>query len=123
MSAPGAQSERGREGSDASLRTGLLERDREVETATTALGRALEGEGGWLAFVGPAGIGKSALLSALADYAGARGVEVLRAYGSELERDFGFGIARQLLEPPFAGANEAEREALLEGAAGLAAPL
>jgi DNA-binding CsgD family transcriptional regulator len=104
-------------------RSSLIERDRELGTAVEALELAVGGEGGHLALVGPAGIGKSALLGSLAEDAASRNVVVLRAFGSELERDFGFGIARQLLEPPLAQADEAEREGLLDGAARLAGPL
>jgi DNA-binding CsgD family transcriptional regulator len=50
-------------------------------------------------------------------------VTVLAARGGELERDFGFGIVRQLLESRVAGAAEEERDRVLAGAAGLAAPV
>jgi DNA-binding NarL/FixJ family response regulator len=45
---------------------------------------------------GPAGIGKTSLLAAAAD---ASGMRVLRAGGSPLEQDAGWGIARQLFAP------------------------
>ena len=48
------------------------------------------------------------------------GLEVLHARGGELERDFGFGVVRQLLEPRVAVAGESERAELFAGAAGLA---
>ena len=48
------------------------------------------------------------------------GLAVLHARGGELERDFGFGVVRQLLEPRLAGAGESERAELFAGAAGLA---
>src|SRR5262245_49434545 len=76
-----------------------------------------------LTFVGPAGIGKSALLAELVEAADEDGITVLRARGTELERDFAFGIARQLFEPALASLPEGERKELFEGAAGLAAPL
>ena len=41
---------------------------------------------------------------------------------SELERDHSFGVVRQLLEPAVVRADAERREALLEGAASLAAP-
>lgn len=50
----------------------------------------------------------------------ANDLEVLRARASELERDFPFGVVRQLLEPVLAGADRNERERLLAGAAALA---
>jgi DNA-binding CsgD family transcriptional regulator len=50
-------------------------------------------------------------------------MDVLHARGGELEREFPFGIVRQLFEPALAGAGKVERRDLLSGAAGLAAPL
>jgi hypothetical protein len=50
-------------------------------------------------------------------------MRVLRARGGELERDFGFGVVRQLFEPVLAAASAAERAEWLEGAAGRAARL
>ena len=51
---------------------------------------------------GPPGIGKSSLLAAAR--ALARDLRVLSARGGELEREFPFGIVRQLLEPVVLGA-------------------
>ena len=48
---------------------------------------------------------------------------MLSARGSELERDFAFGIVRQLLEPLLARASAEERARLLDGVAGLAEPV
>jgi DNA-binding CsgD family transcriptional regulator len=77
------------------------------------------GEGHAVLIEGPPGIGKSALLhAALAE---AEGVETLRARGSELEADLAFGGVRQLFTAPLRRLPAAERQALLEGPAGLAA--
>lgn len=70
---------------------------------------------------GAAGVGKTSLLRELEDGAAAAGHRVLRARGSELERDFGYGVARQLFGPPLRTADDAERERLLAGPAALAA--
>ena len=43
--------------------------------------------------------------------------------GSELERDFGFGVVRQWLETRLVRASESERTELLAGAAALAGPV
>ena len=51
-----------------------------------------------LVIQGPAGIGKSALVRVLGEHATGQGVQTLSARASELERDFGFGVVRQLLE-------------------------
>jgi DNA-binding CsgD family transcriptional regulator len=103
--------------------TGLLERDRELARIGHLLDQARAGRGGALLIWGPAGIGKSSLLTAArADAAGA-GVRVLWARGGELEREFGFGVARQLFEPVLAAAPAAERAGWLEGPAGQAARL
>jgi DNA-binding NarL/FixJ family response regulator len=81
------------------------------------------GHGGVLVIEGAAGIGKSVLLRALCEHAAGRGVQMLTALASELERDFGFGVVRQLLEARIVRADESERAELLAGAAGLAGPV
>ena len=48
---------------------------------------------------------------------------VLRSRGTELEREFAFGVVRQLVEPPLAEASELERAELLQSTAGVAAAL
>jgi DNA-binding CsgD family transcriptional regulator len=101
----------------------LLERDRELEQVAGCLQRALRGRGGALVVEGPAGIGKTVLLAAASELADGEGFCVLRARGAELEREFAFGVARQLLEPVLAAASEEERAVLLAGAPGLAARL
>ena len=70
---------------------------------------------------GPAGIGKTQLLLSANRMSQTAGLRILSARATELERDYAFGIARQWLEPVLVGASAAEQEALLEGAAGLAA--
>jgi DNA-binding NarL/FixJ family response regulator len=94
----------------------LLQRDAEL----SALGRQLvavrAGSGRVIIVDGPAGIGKSSLLAATADTAEAAGTRTLRASGSPLEQDAGWGIARQLFAPVRGG----EWEGLAVGAAALA---
>jgi len=88
----------------------------------TALGTACgAGGGGGLLIEGPAGVGKTALLGTLTARADADGYRVLRARGSEMERDFGFGLVRQLFEPALRSLDPADREKLFTGPAGLAA--
>ena len=101
----------------------LLERDRELERIGDCLQRARQGRGGALVVEGPAGIGKTVLLAVARDAAEGEGFRVLRARGAELEREFAFGVVRQLVEPVVAGASEEERSQLLDGPPGVAARL
>jgi DNA-binding CsgD family transcriptional regulator len=101
----------------------LLERSEELARIESALAEARSGRGTFLVVEGPAGIGKTALLAAVRTAAAGAGMRVLRSRGTELERDFAFGVVRQLFEPPLAEASELERADLLEAAAGVAAAL
>ena len=75
-----------------------------------------------LVIEGAPGIGKTRLLDEAAAAAATGGARVLRARGSELERELPFGVMRQLLEPVLRGLPEADRAALLDGDAALAVP-
>jgi predicted ATPase len=101
--------------------TGLLEREDELATIEEVLDRARGGSGRLLLIEGEAGAGKTSLLAAAADLAAARELLLLRAGGGEYERDFPYGVVRQLLEPVLA--EEARRAELLSGSAVLAAPV
>jgi DNA-binding CsgD family transcriptional regulator len=101
----------------------LLERSEELARIESALSEARSGQGTFVVIEGPAGIGKTALLAAARTAAANGGMRVLRSRGTELERDFAFGVVRQLFEPPLAEASELERAELLEAAAGVAAGL
>jgi DNA-binding CsgD family transcriptional regulator len=99
------------------MQTGLLEREDELGRIDALLALAEADSGGMLLITGPAGIGKSVLLGVARERALLAGVRVLSGRGRELEGGFSFGVARQLFEPLLAGAEGAEREALLAGAA------
>jgi DNA-binding CsgD family transcriptional regulator len=99
----------------------LLERSEELAQIESALAEARTGRGRFLVVEGPAGIGKTALLAAARTSALGGGMRVLRSRGTELERDFAFGVVRQLFEAPLAEASELERADLLQAAAGVAA--
>jgi len=101
----------------------LFDREDDLAALDAALAEAGAGTGGVLLIEGPAGIGKTVLLEALRRRASAAGMAVLTARGGELERGFGFGIVRQLLEGALIGADDAERDRLLAGAARLAEPV
>lgn len=104
-------------------RARLLEREAEL----AELGRLLEqaaGSEGTLVFIeGIAGAGKTSLVQAAAQLGRARGMLVLEAAGSELERDLGFGVVRGLFEKTLLRAGAAGRRTLLSGAASMAAPV
>ncbi len=99
----------------------LLERDQELGAAAALLDEAAAGEGRVLLFEGPAGIGKTRLLMEARRLAAAAGLEPLAARGSELEREYPFGVVRQLFDAELA--DPQRREALLAGAAAPAAPV
>src|SRR6185312_17319815 len=77
----------------------LADRDRELATLRAALDDLAGGRPGLLLVEGPAGIGKTRLLTEARRLAADRGVQVLSARGSQLEKAFGFGAVRQLFEP------------------------
>jgi DNA-binding CsgD family transcriptional regulator len=101
----------------------LLERHDELARIEWALAEAREGRGTFVVLEGPAGIGKTALLAAARTAAAGGGMRVLRSRGTELERDFAFGVVRQLFEPALADLSELERTDLLQAGSGLAAGL
>jgi hypothetical protein len=95
----------------------LLEREHEL----AAVDELVEC-GGVVVVEGRAGIGKTALLEVACHRSEVLGREVLRAR-SHLEVSFPFAVVRQLFERQVAGADEAERAALLGGPAGGVRPL
>jgi class 3 adenylate cyclase/DNA-binding CsgD family transcriptional regulator len=95
----------------------LLERERETEALNSTLAAAESGSGGLALIDGPAGIGKTRLLAAAAERAMASGMTVLRARGAELERDYSWGVVRQLFERWLLDRPAAERARLLTGPA------
>jgi DNA-binding CsgD family transcriptional regulator len=99
----------------------LHDRDDELTAIDGALHRARAGVGSIIALEGAAGSGKSSLLGAGRELAAGVGMRVLSARGGELERDFPFGVVRQLFEPLLATASEDRRSRLLAGAAAPAA--
>src|SRR5689334_172867 len=101
----------------------LLEREAELGAVAAALAAAATGRGGSLLVEGPAGIGKTRLLESARSAAADRSFRVLVARASSLEREFGFGVVRGLVEPVLRAASPSERATLLDGAARLAAPL
>ncbi|HEY3726316.1 MAG TPA: AAA family ATPase [Solirubrobacteraceae bacterium] len=101
----------------------LVERDQELARFDALVRAAASGNGACALVHGEAGVGKTTLIRAALRGAEASGMHVLWARGGELERDFPYGVVRQLFEGPLMAADAAERASLLEGAAGLAAPV
>ncbi|MBP2477120.1 DNA-binding CsgD family transcriptional regulator [Crossiella equi] len=95
-------------------RSGELALARElIEDARTGTPRAV-------LVSGTAGMGKSDLLRAVAEEAEEAGLLVLTAQAAPVERDFAFGVVRQLLEPVLLTLPEDCRSRLLSGPAVLA---
>ena len=101
----------------------LLERSDELARIESALADARMGRGRFVVVEGPAGIGKTALLTEARTAAAESGMRVLRSRATKMETNFAFGVVRQLFEPPLVEASELERADLLQAAAGVAADL
>ena len=92
----------------------MLERERELAELDALVMDAKAGEARLALIEGPAGIGKTQLMAELRRRGAAANMRVLSGRGSELEREFPFGLVRQLFEPvlddgAFTGAAEAAR--------------
>ena len=72
---------------------------------------------------GPAGIGKTALVDTVCALASGSGARVLRATGGELEREFPYGVVRQLFEQLLWSLPEPDRADALAGAARHSTPV
>lgn len=95
----------------------LLDRDAELGELGRRIATARSGSGRVIVVEGPAGIGKSTLLTAAGRAARADGAVVLWARCSPLEEHAAWGMARQLIEPL---RTRPEWGELTAGAAGLA---
>lgn len=98
----------------------LLERERELTSLWAVVEAARAQRGALVIIEGEAGIGKTSLLEETGARASDAGLRVLRARGTILEREFGFGIVRQLFERDVLAAGQDEQDAVLAGAAALA---
>ena len=96
----------------------LVEREGELDALTALVDGLAEGRSRAALIEGPAGIGKTRLLTAARQVAEERGIPSLGARGSELEREFPFGVVRQLIEPALL--QRPNRTELFEGAAEIA---
>lgn len=78
--------------------TRLLERDRELGLLDAAVEGTASGRSSLVVVEGAPGIGKTRLLAEARARAAAAGLTPLTARGGELEREFAFGVVRQLFE-------------------------
>jgi DNA-binding CsgD family transcriptional regulator len=97
----------------------LLERDGELASLESLIDDAAAGRARLALVEGPAGIGKTSLMLEARRRAGEAGMRALAARGSELERQFPFGVVRQLFEPLLV--DPERRKQALSGAAVTAA--
>lgn len=101
----------------------ILERKEELAGLTALAQEAIAGSGSLVIVEGPAGIGKTRLLAAAQTKARELGMSILSARGSEVEREFGFGIVRQLFEDRVRSVSAGQRRVMLAGAARAASTL
>jgi len=100
----------------------LIGRGEELHQVGDLLKAASGGSASSVFLTGEAGIGKTALLSAILDQAEGLGFSVGRACGSRLEGELRFGVVRRLFEAPLA-ALEPDRRAAVLAEAGEPAPM
>ena len=96
----------------------LVERAREKAFLADALDRAVDGLGSVVLVEAAAGVGKTALIEVTARLAAARGLRVLRARGSEIDREVPLCTLRALFERHLLALPAARRDMLLAGPAG-----
>ncbi|MGP3953307.1 ATP-binding protein [Streptomyces sp. 7N604] len=99
----------------------LLEREPELgaldalltELCAPPTGSGTPRSGGILAFAGPAGLGKTTLLTEIRRRAADRGCTVLFARGGEREQEVAFHVVRQLVQPVLASGTEQEHRRIM----------
>jgi DNA-binding CsgD family transcriptional regulator len=96
-------------------RARLLERESELASLDALIDQAVAGSARLALVEGPAGIGKSRLVAEARRLGSEAGLRVLAARGGELEREFPYGVVRQLFEPVLVDPDERDR--LLAGSA------
>ncbi|MHB8659193.1 MAG: ATP-binding protein [Solirubrobacteraceae bacterium] len=103
--------------------TPLLERERELAALLEALDAACLGDGRMVMVEASPGLGKTRLLREARSLAVARGLRVLSASARALERDLPWSVVREVYGGVLRSGDQSRRDALLTGAASLAAPL
>lgn len=94
----------------------IVGRDDELKIVDSVLRTA-----GRLLFTGESGIGKTSMLQATMARAQEQGFAVLHAHCHRLEKDFAYGVVRQLFEPALTALPDDDRAALMSGAVAPAA--
>lgn len=103
--------------------SGLVERDAQLALLGRAVEQAGAGRGGVVLVEGHAGVGKTALLRAVAARAGAAGLRTLVTSAGLWDSATPFGLVRRLFDRPLMTLPDAESAALDAGPARLAAAL
>ena len=101
----------------------LLERELALEQLAADVADARHGHGRLTLISGSPGVGKTAVARRAASQASSVGIRVLRARGAVLEREFAFGVVRQLFERVRRTSDPDERSRLLGGPARAAGAL
>ncbi|MGQ0838814.1 ATP-binding protein [Actinokineospora sp.] len=101
----------------------LLDRETDLARARDALRAAAERIGSLVVVESPLGMGRTALAHAIATMAEEAGALVLRAAASTLDRQFPFGVVRQLCEPVMAELTDDERDKVVDGVAAVVRPM
>jgi DNA-binding CsgD family transcriptional regulator len=102
---------------------GLLERDAELAALDGALAAARAGDGAAVIVEGPSGIGKTSVLGAARRLAGDAGMQVLAGRATEVEREVGWGLVRELFVGQLAARTGRSAERALTGAARFSLPV
>ncbi len=97
---------------DRSTRAPLVGRAAELDQAAAAIAAVRDGAGRVLVVSGDPGIGKTALLDAIAEQAGAAGLAVLAGRATEHETDLPLGLAIDALDGELARLDDAARATL-----------
>jgi DNA-binding CsgD family transcriptional regulator len=101
----------------------VFERDAEQSSIRHAIESTAAGKGRLVVVEGPTGSGRTLLLNLAVRLARAKGFEVVTARGTRADRDFAYGVARQLFEDRVQKASLLERQRLLAGPASEAGPV
>jgi DNA-binding CsgD family transcriptional regulator/tetratricopeptide (TPR) repeat protein len=98
----------------------LVERDSELETLARLVDAACAGHGGAARVLGPAGVGKTAMVRALVRHGRSRGAQVWLTSAGQLESRVPFGVVRRLLDRAVRELSQERRDVLEHGPARLA---